>query len=424
MRIKKVIINTVCMIGDKLKPVLIKILPLPLLKKIKGGLINSAYSKNAKAPFQKDAYPFGINLIGYIKAQMGLGQGCRLIARAIKESGIPFLIMDTRVGNPFNHNDNSWDGYIKTSPAYNINIFHINAEQMPHLQLSLPSGTLDKRYNIGIWLWELPDFPDEWCGAFSLVDEIWAPSEFNCESIRKKSPVPVTLIPYGIEAEYDEKFDRDYFSLPKDMFLFLSMYDSNSTIQRKNPIGAIKAFKKAFPPSEKNVGLIIKINNPKEEDLKLINDELKGYRNIFIIKNTLSKTEVNSLIKCSDAFVSLHRAEGFGLVIAEAMLLGTPVIATNWSANVDFMNSENSCPVSYELKQLGEDYFFYKAYQHWAEPDLDNAAEYMKKLFSDKSYRETLSKNAKKFIQKNFSVQKSAEKIKSRIDEIIQGNQI
>jgi len=207
------------------------------------------------------------------------------------------------------------------------------------------------------------------------------------------------------------------------MFLFLSMYDSNSTIQRKNPIGAIKAFKKAFPPSEKNVGLIIKINNPKEEDLKLINDELKGYRNIFIIKNTLSKTEVNSLIKCSDAFVSLHRAEGFGLVIAEAMLLGTPVIATNWSANVDFMNSENSCPVSYELKQLGEDYFFYKAYQHWAEPDLDNAAEYMKKLFSDKSYRETLSKNAKKFIQKNFSVQKSAEKIKSRIDEIIQGNQ-
>ena len=104
----------------------------------------------------------------------------------------------------------------------------------------------DKRYKIGIWLWELPDFPDEWCGAFSLVDEVWAPSVFNCESIRKKSPVPVTLIPYGIEAEYDEKFDREYFHLPKDKFLFLSMYDSNSTIQRKNPIGALKAFKKAF----------------------------------------------------------------------------------------------------------------------------------------------------------------------------------
>ena len=420
MRFKKIIVNFTCNFGDKLKPVLIKILPLSLLKKIKKNIIHSAYNADTKkVPYQKDAYPFGINLIGFIKAQMGLGQGCRLIASAIEKTGFPFTIMDTKVGNPFNHNDTTWESYIVKEAQYSINIFHVNPEQMPPLQLSLPVDTLDKRYNIGIWLWELPDFPDEWCNAFSLVDEVWAPSVFNCESIRKKSNVPVTLIPYGIVAEYDEKYDREFFNLPTDKFLFLSMYDSNSTIQRKNPIGAIRAFKNAFSPDDDNVGLAIKINNPSDEDLATINDELSGYNNVYLIKNTMSKIEVNSLIRAVDVLVSLHRAEGFGLVIAESMLVGTPVIATNWSANVDFMNEENSCPVNYELKQLGEDIFFYKAYQHWAEPDVNNAAEYMKRLVSDKEYYEKLCKNAKEFIETNFSVEKSAQAIQRRINEII-----
>ena len=419
MKLKKIIVNITCTVGDSMKPFLLKILPLSLLKKIKKNVIHSAYNENTiRLPYDKGAYPFGINLIGYIKAQMGLGQGCRLMASAIETSGIPFTIMDTRVGNPFNHNDNTWNDQIVKAPKYSINIFHVNPEQMPPLQLSLPVDTLDKRYNIGVWLWELPDFPDEWCDAFGLVDEVWAPSVFNCESIRTKANVPVTLIPYGIAADFDEKYDREYFELPNDKFLFLSMYDANSTIQRKNPIGAVKAFKKAFTPKDNTVGLVIKINNPTDEDLAIINEELQGYTNIYFIKNTMSKVEVNSLIKAVDVFVSLHRAEGFGLVIAEAMLLGTPVVATDWSANVDFMNEENSCPVSYELKQLGQDYFFYKAYQHWAEPDINNAAEYMVRLLNDKEYYEKLCKNAKQYIETNFSIQKSAEAISKRISEI------
>ena len=420
MKLKKIIVNVTCTVGDSLKPFLLKILPLSLLKKIKKNVIHSAYNQNTiRLPYEKGAYLFGINLIGYIKAQMGLGQGCRLMASAIEESGIPFTIMDTRVGNPFNHNDNTWDNHIVKTPKYSINIFHVNPEQIPPLQLSLPVDTLDKRYNIGVWLWELPDFPDEWCDAFGLVDEVWAPSVFNCESIRTKANVPVTLIPYGIIADFDEKYDREHFNLPKDKFLFLSMYDANSTIQRKNPIGVVKAFKKAFTPEDDTVGLVIKINNPKDEDLAIINEELQGYTNVYFIKDTMSKAEVNSLIKVADAFVSLHRAEGFGLVIAEAMLLGTPVIATNWSANVDFMNEENSCPVSYELKQLGQDYFFYKAYQHWAEPNIDHAAEYMVRLLADKEYYQKLCKNAKEYIETNFSIKKSAEAISKRINEII-----
>lgn len=422
MNMKKTVVNIVCTVGDALKPVLLKILPKSLLKRMKGSLIASAYSANAKLPFEKDSYPFGINLIGYIRAQMGLGQGCRLMAQAVKQTGIPFLILDTRVGNPFHHDDHSWDEHIRKVPEYSVNIFHVNPEQMPPLQLSLPADTLDRRYNIGIWLWELEDFPDEWLGAFSLVDEVWAPSVFNCESIRKKSPVPVTLIPYGIEAECDDSLTRADFGLPEGIFLFLAMYDANSTIQRKNPLGAVEAFKKAFPPEDSSVGLVLKVNNPTPADMDTLQQALLGYENIYLIQQTLPKTGVNALIRLCDAFVSLHRAEGFGLVIAEAMLVGTPVVATNWSANVDFMNAENSCPVDYELKELGEDFFLYKAYQRWAEPDTAHAARYMKRLASDREFYENLRQNAQDFISAQYSPAKSAEAVKQRLAAIFEGN--
>lgn len=419
MKLKKIIVNAVCGAGDRLKPVLLKLLPKSLLKKIKGSLIASAYNdRSERVPYRPGAYPEGINLVGYIKAQMGLGQGCRLMAGALEESGLPFLIMDTRVGNPFNHSDEAWAHKIEKSPRYSVNLFHVNPEQMPPLQLSLPADMLDRRYNIGIWLWELPDFPEEWCGAFSLVDEVWAPSVFNCESIRKKSPVPVTLIPYGIEAPCDEALDRAHFGLPEDQFLFLAMYDANSTIRRKNPLGAIEAFKAAFPPEDASVGLVLKINNPRPEDLELIASALAGYKNVYLIRHTLPKAEVNALIKLADAFVSLHRAEGFGLVIAEAMLLGTPVIATNWSANVDFMNAENSCPVAYTLKPVGEDHFVYKAYQIWAEPDIGDAARFMRRLVSDPVYCEGLRENARRFITEHYSMECSARAVKRRLGEI------
>lgn len=421
MKFKKAVVNTICSVGDRMKPVLVKILPLSLSKKIKSRLIASAYTNDARMPYDKDAYPFGINLVGFIKAQMGLGQGCRLLASAIERTGIPFGIVETRVGNPFNHNDASWDEKLIKSPEYSINIFHVNPEQMPPLQLSLPSGALDKRYNIGVWLWELMDFPDKWTSAFSIVDEVWAPSVFNCENIRKKSPVPVTLIPYGIEAPCDEEKNRAFFGLSENKFLFLSMYDSNSTIERKNPLGAIKAYRKAFGENENGVGLVIKINNPTERDRELIKQELGECKNVYFLEKTYEKAAVNSLIKCCDAFVSLHRAEGFGLVIAEAMYVGTPVIATNWSANVDFMNEDNSCPVKYELTEIKEDCCSYEKGQVWAEPDTDDAARYMKKLLNDREYYEKLKDNAERFIKTEFSSEKSAEAVKKRIDEIVNG---
>lgn len=420
MNIKKSVVNIICRVGDKTKPMLLKIFPGKFFRELKGKILRTAYNGTSeKLPYEKGAFPFGVNLVGFIKAQMGLGQGCRLIASALEKAEIPFGAVDTRVGNPFSHSDKTWEHKLNDSFGYSVNIFHVNPEQMPYLQISLPADVLDRHYNIGIWLWELPDFPDRWCESFRLVDEVWAPSVFNCESIRRKSPVPVTLIPYGIEAETDEKMDRAYFGLPEGKFLFLSMFDSNSTIERKNPLGAVRAFRKAFSPTDSGVGLVIKMNNPNDGYRKLLLEEIQGYPDIYLIEKSLTKTEVNSLIASANVFVSLHRAEGFGLVIAEAMYLGTPVIATNWSANVDFMTEENSCPVNFKLREIGRDIFFYEAYQFWAEPDLNHAAEYMKKLFSDREFYNFLRKNAMAYIRENYSTEKSAAAIKKRLSEIL-----
>lgn len=420
MSIKKIVVSFLCKIGDSMKPLLIKIIPIKRLKKMKSMLISNAYlsSKAIRLPYKQNEFPVGVNLIGYIKAQMGLGQGCRLIAQALELTKIPFIIIDTRVGNPFNHSNTDWEHCLSGKPIYSINIFHVNPEQMLPLQLALPKNTADKRYNIGIWLWELSEFPNEWLDAFSYVDEVWTPSNFCVNSISKKSTVPVTLIPYGISVKADIEFDRNYFGLDDNAFLFLIMFDTNSTIQRKNPISAIKAFKEAFSKLDNSVGLVIKINNPTPQALEQINREMDGYKNYVILKKTLSKEEVSSLISICDTFVSLHRSEGFGLVIAEAMLLKTPVIATNYSANTDFMNAQNSCCVDYKLVRLEEDYNMYKSNQYWAEPNISQASNYMKILRSNEVLKKELTENAYLTIKNQYSIEASAEAIKKRLHEL------
>lgn len=419
-KFKKVIVSKIVFIGDSLKPVLVKILPKKILKKAKENIISSAFDNNnyKRIPYKKNAYPFGVNLFGYIKSQMGLGEGARLIAKALSQTDIPFSIIDTKVGNPFNHSDNTFDDKLVNKPIFSINIFHINPEQFPSLEISLPQNTWDKRYNIGIWLWELSQFPKEWENAFLQVDEIWAPSKFCCDTFKKVSPVPVTLIPYGIEPAIDNNLNRTFFNLPDNVFLFLVMFDVNSTMARKNPISAIKAFKYAFSKENKEVGIVIKINNATLEAVNIIKSELKGYKNVFIIDKTLSKIEVNTLIKLCDTFVSLHRSEGFGLVIAEAMYLKTPVIATYYSANVDFMSPSTACCIDYELVKIDKDYSMYKSNQMWAEPDIVQASVFMKILFSDKNYRQQLALSAYNYIAENYSIKNSSRKIEKRIKEI------
>ena len=186
----------------------------------------------------------------------------------------------------------------------------------------------------------------------------------------------------------------------------------------KNPLGAIKAFKSAFSHDDDKVGLVVKINHGSREDIAFLQQELKDYHNIFFITHTMDKTEVNSLIADADVFVSLHRAEGFGLVMAEAMLNGTACIATDYSSNTEFMDAETACMVDYKLIELTGDTGFYPKGSKWAEPDYDQAAEYMRRLLKEPEFYSEITKRAKVSIEKKMQMKAVQKTYAQRLEEI------
>ncbi|MCC8137774.1 MAG: glycosyltransferase [Clostridiales bacterium] len=376
---------------------------------------------SSKKEYDSKAWPVGVNLIGSIRAEMGLGQSCRLAARMLQMSGYPLSVRNIDFNDNLREDDHSWDDYISEELPYGINLFHVNLCELGTVFSANPA-LWEGHYNIAFWLWELEDFPKEWVKYCDLFDEIWTPSEFASRSIRQKTQVPVRTVPYRPTAPYDASCTRDTFGLPKDQFLYLIMYDSNSTTGRKNPQGAIAAYRMAFPQEDPDCGLVIKINNAKEEDVRRLQKELDGYRNVYFITEVLEKEKVNSLIRCCDTYLSLHRSEGFGLVIAEAMLLGTPVIATNWSSNTEFMSEESSCLVNYQLIKNPKTEGAYRKGCIWADPDLNQAAGYIRRLKNDRTYYEAKAANGAAYLDQVLNEEKLKELWRARIEEITEAN--
>jgi len=388
--------------------------------------LRTDYSLKEKAPpgkvdRSKEGGGKGVNLIGYIRAEMGIGEATRGCACAMEAAQINFGIINYEYGNPSRMNDGSWDSHVVDELGYDINILHINADLTPDAVKRLPKDYFSGRYNIGFWTWELPEFPDEWTSAFDYLDEVWVPSSFVYDAVVRKSTIPVVRVPYSIRKLGVPYLDREFFQLPGHGFLFLMMYDIHSIEERKNPKGAIRAFSEAFSSTDQDVGLVIKVNNASAEELAMLREELAGHKSVYIIDTVMDRYEVDSLISCCDCFVSLHRSEGFGLVVAEAMALGRPVIATNWSGNTDFMTTDNAACVDFELRQLGENYGPYKAHQHWAEPDIEHAAWWMQKLAADPAAAQKMGARAKQAVERQLAPKQVGELIHSRLQEIRKG---
>lgn len=419
MNISKAILG----VTGYLKPVLLKIFPYTLLRTLKGKMIHNSYGKLLKmniVPFSKGAYQDGINLIGNIKADTGLGQSCRLVARELEHSSVPYSICQYNQLGIMSNENRQFDHKISRELPYNINLIHINPHELGLAFQQLGQNTWNKRYNIGFWLWELEEFPEEWTPCFHCLNEIWTPSEFISNTIRKKTDIPVVTVPYHIETSMEKEYTRKDFKLPEQEFLFLMMYDRTSMTERKNPMAVIEAYKKAFAPEEP-AGLVIKVNNCTDEELDSLKAELGGREHVYFIREVLSRDQVNSLMKCVDTVVSLHRAEGFGLVLAESMLLGTPTIATNWSSNTEFMTKDTSCLVDCQLIELKEDIGLFKKGNHWADPDVNQAAMYMKKLYSDPSYRAQIVAAAQSYIKERLSMERAVNIINDRVNVIYKG---
>lgn len=435
MELSKIILN----MAEVVRPVITKLLPAKLLSSMKAKVIYKAGQEidvTDIKTFERNRFPDGINLIASIKSDTGLGQSARLKAETIEKSGIEYSIFDFVIPPGGSRKDKSYDHKISDKLPYNINLIHVNASEMSVAYLKMGQDVWNYRYNIGFWAWELEEFPKEWIPSFKLVDELWTPSAFVTNTLKKYTDKPVITIPHCVSAPTNEVFNREYFQLPDDKFLVLIMFDSGSSMERKNPIAAIKAFHEAFGSNNPNVGLVIKINEPElsEKDLQIINhalyeqsqflskepdDKQKLDENIYVITGTYSKIEVNSMIACVDAYISLHRAEGFGLVLAEAMFVGTPVIATNWSANTEFMNSDVACMVDYKMVRIPDGVPPFPQGFLWADADVIQAASYMKRLYEEQEFYDEIKNNAMEFVREKLSVHTIAELVKERTNQIL-----
>lgn len=361
---------------------------------------------------------FGVNVVGSVTGEYGLGEGTRSTLRAMQATNIPFKVKKVEV-DWHRHLDTTYTDFISEETPYLFNLVHMNPDA--NLYHSIGTQYFRDRYNIGYWAWELAQIPSSWPEYFYLFDEIWTPSNYAAESLAANSPIPVITIPHSLQLP-KPCLNRERLGLPKDKFIFLFIFDFHSTLSRKNPIATIEAFKQAFGQFNQDVLLIIKFSNAeyhphRQEELKVA---AEGWSSIRFIEGHLMKEEVQGLIYNSDCYVSLHRAEGFGLTMAESMYHGKPVIATGFSSNIEFMNVGNSFLVKYDLVTITEDEGSYFKGGVWADPDVDHAASLMRYVFENFEAAKRIGARAAQDIQSLLSPQKIGEKLRSRLEYIQQ----
>ena len=321
-----------------------------------------------------------VRLTGYLGHTLGLGAAARGYVQALGAAGVPVrtvsvplrhLALPVALADEYGRH--GFDELIHEG-RHGFEIVAVNADELPDFVERLGEAYFEGP-RIGIWGWETDSIPARWQRAFALVQEIWVYSRFMAENIGAVAPVPVIALPPPVQPPAEPAVPLRL-DVPDDGFLFLFVFDYLSTIQRKNPVGLIEAFKRAFAPGEGPRLLLKTINGPLRP---LAEEEVlwaaHGRSDVHVVDRSLSGEELSGLMAGCDCYVSLHRAEGFGLTLAEAMAIGKPVIGTGYSGNVDFMNAENSYLVDYEIGRVGPDCEIYPPEGRWAQPSVEHAAE-------------------------------------------------
>ncbi len=320
----------------------------------------------------------GVNLYGYMRAEFGLGQSARRYASALLRAGYPVALNDANIEIPHASGDRSLAGLVGDQAPYPVNLVFVNPDHFVELLPRLRRDT----YTIGFWFWELDTVPEAWKEALSCVDEVWVSTEFVAQAFRRATGKPVVRIPHPVDVERTQGLHRACFDLDENAFVFLCSFDFNSSIHRKNPYAVVDAFKLAFPDRGRAVQLLIKTSNGHRhlEALELLREHAEDDSRILIRDQILQNFTVTALQKAADAYVSLHRAEGLGLGMAESMALGKAVIGTAWSGNLDFMTEENSCLVPYRLIPVQDQQYLHAREARWAQADVQAAANWMVRL--------------------------------------------
>jgi hypothetical protein len=369
----------------------------------------------AEAPPEAPELPSGVNVVGYVSSERGVGEAARQVLRGLRSRGIAAAEIDTpaepelipKVLGRIGAGDHPYD----------YNLICVNADMLPAVAAGLGPRFFSGRRTAGLWFWEVSQFPEMWMRSFEDLDEVWVASEFVAEALRPLTPKPVRTIRVPLVPGPAAEMSRAELGMPES-FCFLFVFDYRSVFRRKNPLGLVEAFCRAFEPGE-GPSLVLK---------SICGDEFPAERaqlaaavadrpEIHLFEETIPAEQKNAMIAGCDCYVSLHRSEGLGLTMAEAMYFGKPVIATGYSGNLDFMTAENSYLVPHTLTRIGPDAEPYPPDGEWAEPDLDHAAAVMRAVVAEPAEAANRARRAAIDIRHTHSPEAAAASIEARIAE-------
>lgn len=378
------------------------------------------------APFRREFFRrharLGINIVGFLTADLGVGESARCMVRAADAAGLASALVPLKLNCKNRLGDLTFAARLGDDAPHEVNVVHIDPPAARDIDHHHGPRLRRGKYNIGYFAWELPEFPEDWISSFDYFDEIWTPSDFTTRAIALKSPVPVLTMPHSIafaEPTAPVAELRRRFGLPLERFLFLTLFDLNSYAERKNPRAAIDAFRRSGLAG-RGAALVLKVQNVlgNEAEFAALRDAVSDLPETVLLTETLARADVYALEAACDVFVSLHRSEGFGLAVAECMLLGKPVISTDWSATAEFVHASNGCPVRAKLIALDRNHGPYRRGSTWADPDPSHAAEHMQILFSDRALGAKLGAAAQETMRTRFSPSIIGARYRQRLEQI------
>ncbi|MBS0562189.1 MAG: glycosyltransferase [Proteobacteria bacterium] len=332
-----------------------------------------------------------VAVAGELSRTSGLGEGARLMLAALGGLGLPTVPLD--IGAMLPGGGGPAAPLAPPPPAAPL-VLHVNAPLLPHVLRGLTPGTARGRRIIGYWAWELPAASPEWAFAPRFVHEVWTPSRFSAAALEALAPGRVRVVPHPLAAAppAPSALGRADFGLPADAMVVLVSFNLASSFERKNPLGAIAAFRAAFGDRPDRL-LLLKVGHPGHfpADFARLREAAAGAANIRIDTTDLPQADRHALTRAADIVLSLHRSEGFGLVPAEAMLLGIPVVATGWSGNMDFMDGTSAALIAHRLIPARDPRGVFEAPGAlWADPDIADAAAALRRLADDPAERAAL----------------------------------
>jgi glycosyltransferase involved in cell wall biosynthesis/SAM-dependent methyltransferase len=359
--------------------------------------------------------PKGVNVAGYFRSEFGIGEAARLLVDGLDAAEIPH-VTTTYTRAPTRHG-HAFEDRGQGQP-YATNIVCVNVDRLAQFANEAGPDFFEGRRTVGYWWWEAGLLPERLRPALDVVDEVWVGSDYVRSLIAPVTEKPVVVMPVPIRLPSPASLPREELGLP-DGFLFFFMFDFFSSIERKNPLGLIEAYRRAFGVDD-GAALVLKSVNGEArlEELELLRAAAAGRSDIVIIDRYISAEERGGMMLACDCYASLHRSEGFGLTMAEAMALGKPVVATGWSGNLEFMSDDNSYLVRHGMTRLARDHGPYPAGAEWAEPDIEHAAELMRRVFDDREAAALVGERARRSIVEEHGTEPTATFIRSRLDSV------